>query len=513
MRSPYFTTRWFGLAVFTSIAISILLAVLFKSRSYDDPYITYRYADNLRRGFGFVYNPGEYIQSTTTPLFTLLLAVLYPLWGNLPRLANLIGVLSLAVGGLLLWDIAASWKTPWAGWVGLCLYPIFPLAITPLGSETPLYIALCLGAFAAYARRHYKLTAVCAALATLTRPDGLLVGLILAGDFVLHLYRQKKSRHLAVDDQPATSIPWKAVIVFLLILLPWFIFAWVYFGSPLPATLAAKQQQGAMAVSQRFAQGFLTTLGWYKSWQYELEAGLALLGLVFSFWRARQWLLFLAWPVFYFAAFSILGVSRYFWYYTPLVPGFLAFSGLGLQAIAGFRLNRSPGQQNSLHWKKYFPVLNHHLLNLHIQPMQILALVSLTALCLAQASGLPRLRQPATRYAIYRAAGVWLAAHTAADAVVGTLEVGILGYYARRPMVDFAGLIQPKVAAQLAAGADYENAALWAVEHYQPQYLVLFSGDFPRLEQGYVAHRCRLGKSFAGQKYGFEKDLAVFDCR
>ena len=115
------------------------------SRSYDDPYITYRYAENVRRGFGFVYNPGERIQSTTTPLFTLLLAVLSPLWGDLPHLANLIGVLSLAAGGLLLWELAAIWKTPWAGWIGLLLYPIFPLAITPLGSETPLYIALLPG--------------------------------------------------------------------------------------------------------------------------------------------------------------------------------------------------------------------------------------------------------------------------------------------------------------------------------------------------------------------------------
>jgi len=506
MRPPYFNARWFGLAVFTSIVISILLAVLFKSRSYDDPYITYRYADNLRRGFGFVYNPGERVQSTTTPLFTLLLAILSPVWGNLPHLANLIGVLSLAAGGLLLWELAAAWKAPWAGRAGLLLYPLFPLAIAPLGSETPLYIAFCLGAFAAYVRKHYRLAAVCAALAVLTRPDGLLVGMILAADFTIRYFREKR------------EIPhWDAIILFVFILLPWFIFAWGYFGSPLPATLAAKQQQGAMAVSQRFAQGFLTTLGWYKSWRYGLEAVLALLGCGWMLWRARQWLLFLAWPVLYFAAFSILGVSRYFWYYTPLVPGFLVLSGLGLQAITGLRWVTPPSL------KKYIPNGKPTLggrppykalrLKVPIQPAHILAAVILAVLCLAQARSLPRLRQPDTRYAIYRAAGEWLAAHTAADAAVGTLEVGILGYYARRPMVDFAGLLQPKVAAQLSAGANYEHAALWAVEYYQPQYLFLFPGDFPQLEQGYVAQRCLLTETFTGQQFGYGRDLAVFDCR
>jgi uncharacterized membrane protein len=485
-----------ALKAFYLLLATVTLYALFQRRTYDDPFITYRYVENLRHGAGFVYNPGEHFQSTTTPLFTLLLALLSPVWGNLPRLANLIGVLSLAAGALLLWELAAAWKAPWAGWASLLLYPLFPLAITPLGSETPLYIAFCLGAFTAYVRKRYRLTAVCAALAVLTRPDGLMVGMILAADYAIRYFREKR------------EIPqWNVILLFVFILLPWFIFAWVYFGSPLPATLAVKQQQGAMAVSQRFAQGFLTILGWYKSWRYGLEAVLALLGCGWMLWRARQWLLFLAWPVLYFAAFSILGVSRYFWYYTPLVPGFLVLSGLGLQAITGLRWVTPPSL------KKYIPTCKAQRLKVPIQPAHILAAVILAVLCLAQARSLPRLRQPDTRYAIYRAAGEWLAAHTAADAAVGVLEVGILGYYARRPMVDFAGLLQPKVAAQLSVGANYEHAALWAVEYYQPQYLVLFPGDFPQLEQGYVAQRCLLTETFTGQQFGYGKDLAVFDCR
>jgi hypothetical protein len=502
MRFPSLTARWFWLAVFTSVIISILFAFLFSSRSYDDPYITYRYADNLRRGFEFVYNPGERIQSTTTPFFTLLLAALSILWGDIPRLANWIGVLSLAAGGLLLWGLAAAWKTPWAGWAGLLLYPLFPLAIAPLGSETPLYIAFCLGAFTAYARGHYRVTAACAALAVLTRPDGLLVAVVLAADFTIQYFRQHRSR----------PIPWAAMILYLGLLLPWFIFAWVYFGSPLPATLAAKQQQGDMIVSQRFAQGFLIVLSRYTSWRYVLEAALAFLGVVYSFRVSRRWLLFLAWPVLYFAAFSILGVSSYFWYYSPLVPGFIMLAGLGLQAVPSWRRLLPAGWEmpvTGVHfhlpapWNKLLPALKS----------QALCLALLAILCLAQASGLPRLRQPDARYAIYRAAGNWLAAHTPSQAVVGALEVGILGYYARRPMVDFAGLLRPQVAAQLSVGASYEHAAWWVVEHYHPQYLVLFPGEFPTLDQAYVAQNCRQVKLFSGPNFGVHRDLAVYNCR
>jgi hypothetical protein len=504
MRSITFTQRQsFALKALYLLLATVTLYAMFYQRAYDDPFITYRYADNLSTGAGFVYNrnpiqsASERVQSTTTPLFTLLLALLAPVWGDLPHLAILIGVISLAAGALLLWELAAEWKASWSGWAGLLLYPLFPLAVTPLGSETPLYIAFCLGAYAAYTRKSYRVTAACAALATLTRPDGLLVALILGIDFTIRYFKRPAS----------TPIPWAAILIFLGLLLPWFVFAWVYFGSPLPATLAAKQQQGAMAVSQRFAQGFLTTLGWYKSWRYVLEGVLALLGLAYVIRRARRWLLFLAWPGLYFVAYSILGVSRYFWYYTPLVPGFLMLAGLGLQAIA-------PLQWTNLSaWQKYFawvPVLARKTL---IQLGPTLVGCILGVLCLAQAGGLVRLRQPDVRYSIYRAAGEWLAAYTPQEAVIGALEVGILGYYARRPMVDFAGLIQPGVASQLAVGGNYDQAAMWAAARYQLQYLVLFPGDFPQLEQEYVARRCHLKVTFSVPKDSLERDLAVYACR
>lgn len=519
MRLPHFCSRYFGHAIFTSIIISIFFAILFRSRSYDDPFITYRYAENLRLGAGFVYNPGERVQSTTTPLFTLLLTVLSPVWGDLPHLANLIGAMSLAIGGLLLWELATLWKSPWVGWSGLLLFPTFALAITTLGSETPLYIAFCVGAYVAYVRKCYRLTAVIAALAALTRPDGLLVGMILATDFTIRHFRKKgQAPKSPFSPSPtadnslnhpriSTAIPLDAILIFLGILLPWFIFAWAYFGSPLPATLTVKHNQATMAVSQGFTRGFITTLGWYKSWKYIVEAVLSLIGVIILFMRAKQWMLFLTWPVFYFIAFSILGVSRYFWYYTPLVPGFLILTGLGIQAIAELRLNRL------LRWKDLPHITIGQDSSFSIQPAHILSILILTVLFFSQVGGLLRLRQPDNRYAIYRAAGDWLASHTAIDATVGALEVGILGYYAKRPMIDFAGLIKPDVAAQLTGSYGYESAALWAVDHFQPHYLALFPGDFPSIEQGYATQHCHLVETFMGSKYGYEKDLVIFDCR
>ena len=74
------------------------LYLAFSHWAYDDPFITYRYADHIRQGAGFVYNLDERVLSTTTPLFALILAVLGCFSVDLQQLANLIGAFSLAAG-------------------------------------------------------------------------------------------------------------------------------------------------------------------------------------------------------------------------------------------------------------------------------------------------------------------------------------------------------------------------------------------------------------------------------
>jgi hypothetical protein len=497
-----------------ALTISAVIFGAFFRWAYDDPFITYRYAVNLARGVGFVYNPGEYVLSTTTPLFTLLLASLSVFSSDLPRLANLVGAFSLALGALFLWDLAHTWKTPAVGWIALLLYPTFPLLVMTLGSETPLYLALCLGAFAFYARRNLVISALFAALAILARPDGLLIVTILAAH---HLFRtwlgyrdnmENKGSPVGGEGEYLSTkpvIPWRALAVFFLLTVPWFLFALSYFGSPFPATLSAKQQQGAMAISQSFFSGFGTILEYYRSqWQYWIQAILAVLGFTFILSRERRWLILLVWTVLYFTSYSILGVSRYFWYYAPLVPGFLVLVGLGVQlALRQNRNERSFSKDERWSW---FPLVSGRFAG-------TLILVVMAVLFLRQLGDLWTVRSnPDQRFAIYREAGEWLRKNTRMEDRVGALEVGIIGYYADRAMVDFAGLIQPQVAAQLTADSTYEDSAAWAIEHFRPNYLVLTAGHFPNLGERVAGSSCSLVKVFLGSTYSYPADLTIYKC-
>lgn len=474
-------TAYLGFLLYLAITTGGLFA-WYANWAYDDPFIAYRYVQNLVGGAGFVYNPGEQVLSTTTPLYVLLLAALSPITRDLPHLSNLIGAFCLACGGLLLWDLAHSWKTPLAGWASLILYPSFPLLAITLGSEMPLYLAMCLAALVAYVRQRYSLAAVFAALATLTRPDGALLALVLAAHYLIWVRK------------PA---PWRALAWYVLLVLPWLIFASVYFGSPIPVTLAAKQYQGTMVISQRFAAGLLTTFGPYLRWSYfRLALLLAGAGFGLSFWLWRRWWLLWAWTGLYFASYSLLGVSRYFWYYAPLVPGFVAAVGLGVIAI-----HRS--------WVS----LRRHL-PLPLAAGNLLAWLVILALFGGQAQRLGRQAQTQDmRFAVFQSVGEWLAANTPPGSSVGALEVGVIGYYAGRPVVDFAGLLQPEVAPQLKGSDSYEVAAQWAMERYHPDYLVLPDQLFPNLEAGYVARYCRAVQNFAADPALYPWAITIYACQ
>lgn len=472
-RSERHRIRWLSAAVLLMycVAVAAVAMSLFGRHAYDDPYITYRYAQNLLRGNGLVYNLGERTLSTTSPLYAGMLAALGLFSPNLPLLSNAVGALSIAIGGWLLWRLSRAWDGVGLAMV-LLLYPLTPILYQALGSELPLVMALCLGCYAAYVEGRFKTAALCAALAVLTRGDaGILVALLAIDHWLLR----------------RRPIPWAAAAVFCGIVGAWVAFATAYYGSPIPATLTAKRLQGDMAISQSFAGG-LTSLvsGYLHSWVYWLEAALLAVGFGLAVGSKRDWRLFLAWPLMYALAYAALGVPRYFWYYVTLAPATVLLLALTMRSIFR-RAHQEWGMGAGL--------------------LLTLALVAtIAAGHWAQMAKLATPQEP--RAAVYRAAGEWLAANTPADASVGALEVGIVGYYGGRSMVDFAGLVQPEVAGHFTATSTYEDAARWAIEAYAPDYVVLERSRMPGLAAE-VADRCQTVAHFIGAG---DTILAIYRC-
>jgi len=460
--------------------IALWLGVALHPLAVDDAFITYRFAHNLATGNGFVYNTGHPVLSTTAPLFGLLLAVGSWLGLDLPSLANILSAVALWVGALFLFLLGQRENTPWVGALAALFYVLAPLLWLSLGLETAFFLALALGAIVAYRSGRLYGTAVLLALATMTRGDGLILTAVVAADYVLHSVARARSRPGGeASEEPGSprSVAWigavSAAMVYVAVLFPWLIWLTWQFGSPLPATLQAKVAQGELGVTGFYAyttylQGLwiLVRARLMQSLVYILFLPALLTGLV-AMWRRAGWvLLVVAWGAAHLVGYTLLGVTPYYWYYAPLIPGLACASALGI--VEG---TRWLGERSKAPWQL---VLRWGLAALWAMGLTIALVRSDLATAQALDGPVPPPENalskvlPEAKVDVYEQAGRWLHDHTPALADVGVTEVGVMGHYSQRPMVDFLGLLEPEVAVALARGDLY-----WALVRYQPDYLVL----------------------------------------
>lgn len=458
-RTPLTADRLWRLTPWLLVVLLTALNLLYISRlgPNDDAYITYRVARNLASGLGPVYNPGEQVLSITTPGYALLLAAASPLSQDFVLLGLALNGLALLAAGALLIDLS---RTTLAALVAVTLTLTFPLLSEALGMETPLYVASILAAFSAYRRstrsaadprrqeRWLMASAAAAAAAFLLRPDGLLVALAIGA----HWLATVRPRRLS----------WRALIVYLALVAPWLIFAAVYYGSPVPNTLAAKATQALAQAIPRWGDGLLAAAGDWAQ-QFLVAAALALIGLALALRRrSPDRLPLLLWAALYVAGHVLLGVRSYFWYYAPLAPVVAVLAGDAVAAAAN-------GLSTGLAGRPHARLVRAASLG------ALLALALLPAVPVA--ASLAREPEPRRREAAYlqtaEALRALCAGGDAAGRVVGVAEVGLIGYVSDCRIVDFAGLLQPDVA-HLKLGPAEKMA--WTIQRYHPELVVLAGG-------------------------------------
>ena len=197
---------------------------------YDDAFITYRYVESLVQGRGLVYNVGEHVFGSTSPLHVFFVAACKALLGSVPtpvlavRL-NLIAYVLAAWGSYLaLRRFTSSHVWAAAGTAALFADP-WLLAWSTGGMETFLFAGCALFAILAFLDRRPIAAGVWTALAILTRPEGVL--LFAGGAIAFH-----RSAGALARFAGATAA----------CVAPWAIFAVLSFGSVVPLSVVAKNK-------------------------------------------------------------------------------------------------------------------------------------------------------------------------------------------------------------------------------------------------------------------------------
>ncbi len=325
--------------------MAIFARILPGPRIIDDAFITYRYAHNILAGNGFVYNPSEHVLGTTTPLYTFLLVLIGQISGktqaSFPHISLFVNAIADGITCLLLLRLGRRLGFPLAGIGASLVWAIAPYSVTFAigGLETSLYVLLLTGAISAYLDQKFVLTMFLGSLSFLTRPDALI---LLGPLFVDRLILIIKVRRDLPTRLITRSLFFEG-IAFLTPLLPWLIFALIYFGSPLPHSIAAKSlayrlppEAAIIRLMQHYATPFLENLTFGTP---AIRVGvvlypfLFLVGALVAFRVQRSILPWLAFPWLYFTTFAIANPLIFRWYLTPPLPAYFLIILVGIERI------------------------------------------------------------------------------------------------------------------------------------------------------------------------------------
>ncbi len=239
----------------------------------DDGWIHFRFARNLAEGYGFCFNKGQPIGGSTAPLWTVMLALVYRLTGELMLPSFVVGVLFLILSGLLVYEIGLllSGSRAWAMAVGLVTVSLGRLTWGALsGMEISLSVFLTLLGIYLYLRDREPpaskslSSTVIFALAALTRPESYLLFFVSLLDrlitALLFYRKQTDYRSFALNVL-------KHLVIFLVIVSPYAIFCYVTSGSLFPHTFSAKV--GRLGLWGALSTGNLDQL--YVTLAYDLK--------------------------------------------------------------------------------------------------------------------------------------------------------------------------------------------------------------------------------------------------
>lgn len=449
--------RWLvALAAVAAVILFVAGAAYFSRLGFplDDSWIHQTYARNLAESGRWAYVPGVSSSGSTAPLWTLLLALGYLL--RLPYLwwAYLLGTACLV---WLAWMGMTLWRALWPAaaerdWIaGLVLVLTWPLVWAAVsGMETLLFIALGLTILVLYVQerpgREALLGLLCGWL-ILVRPDGLLLFLLVGAGLVWRWFKERPTTNLGGVARflGATLLP----------LVPYFSFNLAVSGEVWPNTFYAKQAEYAVLLARPFLGRFVSLLylslgGPEEGWRGIMAAHLLLLpGVVVAavqavradlkarallrtlplLWAGGHVFLY-AWrlPVTY-------QHGRYLW---AALPVWILFG------LAGWRVLLGRTRDWGMSGRVARPVASLSF------ALLLVIFLFLGAQAYATDVGFIEGEMVLTAR--------WLAANTPPDAIVAAHDIGAIGYFAQRPLLDLAGLISPEVVPYLgneAALADY----------------------------------------------------------
>ena len=427
---------------------------------FDDSYITLRFAENFFTYSGITYDGSTFFSGATSPLHIICIALL-GLFMKMEQASLAIGVIFFVLSSFLvyLWTLALYGSRRTALLAGILTATSGWLVFDSLnGMETTAFIFFSLLTFYLYYRYQPRaLYAVPLALSVLTRPDGwFLAGALWMWQIIRYFGERDKQRvkHLVISIE-----------IFLILILPYLLLSLYQTGSLLSNTAYAKAAffgEGTLPFINKAGCFMNGLLFFYRTPYYP-----AILLLVPLLLCARKIIslsyLWLYIGFFYLSYFLFFPCSiRHYWcryqhIFIPLI--ILAMSGGAFEV-----LKRSK--------KPVFKGLLAGLAGLVILYNQAASFTSAAEIYSIQ---LNSMRNPQIDLAR------WLNSNTPDDSLIALHDIGAVGYFSERKVLDLVGLVNPEVTRYYLDPQSKrviplsERRIIDYLKEKRPDYLVMFT--------------------------------------
>jgi hypothetical membrane protein len=283
--------------------------------TFDDAYITYRYAWNLASGNGLVYNLHEKVLGTTAPLFAFIGAI--PMFFSLSLPKFFVGFNILCdLGSLYLVYRFIFNRNKVMLILFTILFSLDPAAnrISVGGMEANLFLLCSLLGIVLYFNQRKPGAFLLLSIIYFLRPEAILLFLVL---ICYEWYSEKK-------------VPWKYFLYCLLLMAPLFIIMYAYYGHVFPQSVIIKNLGSPRPLSDLVRNIFFPHVFNYMLFP------LAVFGIIHSVREIRYFMILFLWIVCYVSAYLIRGPWILNWYIYSIEIVQLIFATRALEKFSSW---------------------------------------------------------------------------------------------------------------------------------------------------------------------------------
>ncbi|MCX6165634.1 MAG: hypothetical protein NTU73_12370 [Ignavibacteriae bacterium] len=405
----------------------------------DDPWIHLTFAKNLVDYHSFSYFKNEMTTAgSTSPIYTLILAAGFYVTQNEMVLSYILGIAFLILSGIAFCKLS-SLEFDKENYYALIFTGIFLVDkwlnfISLSGMETTMFIFILLATAYFYKKRKAIPFAIFLGLILWGRPDGVTFIGALVIDYLLARYFAKTDKSITLFNKNELI---KIGIISGAIVLIYFGMNLMLSGSIMPNTYTAK----IVYYSAKSKEFFMKV----EVWQYFTSGayGILMIGFIFSVLKMfydlskkkyNQNIIYIifALALVFVYWYKMPYAHRFGRYMMPIIPFFILVSGIGFRDLIKLLGN-------------YFKSRNF-VIGLYLIISAIIFVYAIKGYYENKSEYATECKYISDRQV---AAALWIRNNTSEGDIIATHDVGAIGFYCGRKIVDVAGLVTPELISKI----------------------------------------------------------------